>query len=112
MDTPLVEAVLNDWRTAPVSAQMRTTLGFLAKLTRTPDQVTPDDVAPLRQIGLSDEAIADAINVCFVFSMINRLADAFEFEIPDQGQLRNRQISCIHWAIAQVSYRYKRVRVL
>jgi alkylhydroperoxidase family enzyme len=57
-------------------------LGFLEKLSQTPESVGPGDVAPLRAAGLSDEAIAQAIHVSAAFHMINRLADSFGFEIP------------------------------
>ena len=40
------------------------------------------DVAPLRAVGVSDEAIADAIHVCALFNVIDRVADALGFAIP------------------------------
>jgi len=83
----LVEAVLADYRTAPISEQLRATLAFLEKLTLTPQQVTPADVAPLRAAGLSDEAIADAIHVCANFNLINRVADALGFELTGPESL-------------------------
>ena len=57
-----VEAVLNDWRTAPVDAKLRATLGFLEKLTLNPGEVRPTDVEPMRAAGVSDAAIEDAIH--------------------------------------------------
>jgi uncharacterized peroxidase-related enzyme len=78
-----VDAVLGDWRVAPVNERMRAMLGFIEKLTLEPDGVTAADVAPLRQAGLSQEAIEDAIHVCTLFNVYDRLADAFEFDIPD-----------------------------
>lgn len=60
-------------------------LGFIEKLTLTPESLSTADVAPLRQVGLSDAAIEDAIHVCTLFNVYDRLADAFEFHIPDAG---------------------------
>ena len=80
----LVQAVLDDWRTAPIDAKLRATLGFLEKLTLHPNEVSADDVAPLRREGLSDAAIEEAIQVCVLFNIYDRLADSFEFAIPDQ----------------------------
>lgn len=60
-------------------------LTFVAKLTRTPDDVTPADIAPLHAAGLSDEQIEDAIHVCTCFSLITRLADSFDFALPDDA---------------------------
>jgi uncharacterized peroxidase-related enzyme len=76
--------VLDDWRTAPIDERTRAMLGFLEKLTMSPDAVTGKDVAPLRVLGLSDAAIEDAIHVCTLFNVYVRLADAFEFHIPDE----------------------------
>lgn len=74
--------MLADWRTAPIEEPLRAMLGFLEKLARQPESVGPPDVVPLRAAGLTDEAIAQAIHVSAAFHMINRLADAFGFEIP------------------------------
>lgn len=75
--------MLDDWRTAPVDARTRAMLGFLEKLTLTPDTLTPADVAPLKAVGLREAAIEDAIHVCTLFNVYVRLADAFGFHIPD-----------------------------
>jgi uncharacterized peroxidase-related enzyme len=73
---------VDDWRTAPLDAKLRATLGFLEKLTLRPNDVRPADVAPLRAAGLSDEAIEDAINVCALFNIYDRLADALGWYLP------------------------------
>jgi uncharacterized peroxidase-related enzyme len=78
----LVNAVLDDWRTAPIDDKLRATLGFLETLTLCSGDVGREDVAPLRAAGLSDQAIEDAIHVCAFFNMIDRVADALGFEIP------------------------------
>lgn len=78
-----MKAVIADWRTAPLDAKLRTTLGFLEKLTLHPNEVRPADVAPLRAAGLSDDAIEDAINVCALFNIYDRLADSFGWHLPD-----------------------------
>ena len=64
-----------DWRTAPVTQELRATLGFLEKLTLHPADVTREDADAVRAAGVSDEALIDAIHVCALFSMIVRLAD-------------------------------------
>ena len=80
-----MRAVVNDWRTAPLDAKLRATLGFLEKLTLRPNDVGPADVAPLRAAGLSDAAIEDAINACVLFNIYDRLADALGWYLPDAG---------------------------
>jgi uncharacterized peroxidase-related enzyme len=79
-----VKAAIEDWRTAPLGARTRAMLAFLEKLTLQPDAIGSADIAPLRAAGLSDAAIEDAIHVCTLFNVYDRLADSFEFEIPDE----------------------------
>ena len=80
-----MRAVVDDWRTAPLDAKLRATLGFLEKLTLHPNDVRPADIAPLRAAGVSDEAIEDAINVCALFNIYDRMADALGWWLPDAG---------------------------
>jgi uncharacterized peroxidase-related enzyme len=76
----LVEAVLNDWHKAPVNPQVRAALGLLEKLTLEPEKVTSADVERVRTTGVREQAIEEAIQVCALFNIINRLADAFDFD--------------------------------
>ncbi len=80
-----MRAVVDDWHTAPLDAKLRATLGFLEKLTLRPNDVRPADIAPLRAAGLSDEAIEDAIHVCALFNIYDRMADALGWWLPDQA---------------------------
>jgi alkylhydroperoxidase family enzyme len=73
---------LDDWHTAPIQEKLRTTLGFLEKLTLAPGTVGSDDVMSLRAAGVSDQAIEDAIAVCTLFNILDRLADALGFVVP------------------------------
>lgn len=78
--------MLTDWRTAPIDERLRATLGFLEKLVYQPDAIGPDDARAVRAAGVSDAALADAIQVCVLFSMIVRLADAFEFAVGTDAE--------------------------
>ncbi len=77
-----VDAALADWRSSPLPERTRLTLGFLQKITLAPHGVGPEDVAPLRAAGVSDEALADALYVCALFNLIDRVADALGFDVP------------------------------
>ena len=81
-DQELVRAVLDDAESAPIGEGLRVTLRILAALTLTPDQFSEKDLAPVRMAGVSDEAIADAISICALFNIIDRVADALGFDIP------------------------------
>lgn len=77
--------MLEDWRSAPIDAKLRTQLDFLEKLTLRPDEVRPRDIEPLRAAGLSDHAIEDAIQVCALFNIYDRMADSLGWYLPDQA---------------------------
>jgi alkylhydroperoxidase family enzyme len=77
-----VAAVLDDWRTAPIDEKLRVTLGLLEKVTLTPGEVGPGDIAPLRAAQISEQAIEDALVVCALFNIIDRMADALDVAIP------------------------------
>ncbi|HEY7350027.1 MAG TPA: hypothetical protein VH599_17040 [Ktedonobacterales bacterium] len=79
----MIEAVLSDWRSAPVSEKLRAVLGFLETLTLRPDEISSEDIARMRQAGVSDEGIEEAIAVCAAFSIADRLADTFDYERPN-----------------------------
>lgn len=68
--------------------KLRETLGFLRKLTSAPQEVQPADVAALRAVGVSPAAIEQAIHVCALFNIIDRIADALGFEVPPPETMR------------------------
>ena len=74
--------MLADWRTAPIDDKLKAMLGYLEKLTLTPDDIQPADVAALTAAGIEKQAILEAIYVCTLFNIIDRIADALDFEIP------------------------------
>jgi len=49
---------------------------FAAKLTLTPGEMGPVDLEKLRALGITDEQIHIAAQVCGYFNYINRIADA------------------------------------
>jgi hypothetical protein len=56
-------------------------IGLLEKVTLTPGSVEPADVETVRQAGVSDQEISDALHVCFCFNLIDRLADSFGWHV-------------------------------
>lgn len=78
----MVRAVLDDWHTAPINEKLRAALGLLEKVTLAPATVKPDDILPVRAVGVSEQAIEDALYVCAYFNIIDRIADALNFSVP------------------------------
>ncbi|MBI3856218.1 MAG: peroxidase [Planctomycetes bacterium] len=77
--------MLDDYTTAPIDGRLRSTLGFLRKLTLAPAEVGPADAAPALRLGVSKEALEDAVYVCFLFSIYTRLADTLGWASLDQA---------------------------
>ena len=84
------QAVAADWRSAPLSPQLRATLAFLEKQTLRPDELTEADVDEVRAAGVSDQALRDATEVAALFNMIARLADSFGWDVPSPEVLGER----------------------
>lgn len=73
---------MQGWHSAPIDEKMRATLRLLEKITLAPSEVGPEDITPLRAAGVSDQAIEDALVVCALFNIIDRMADALDVAIP------------------------------
>src|SRR5438067_13830001 len=84
------QAVVDDWRTAPLRPELAATLVFLEKLTLRPDELEPADADAVRAAGVADEALRDAAAVCSLFSMIVRLADSLGWDVPPWERLQAR----------------------
>lgn len=81
---------MDDWRTAPIDEKLRAVLCFLEKVTLAPADVEAEDISPMRAVGISEQAIEDALYVCTYFSIIDRIADALNFSVPPLQALAAR----------------------
>ena len=82
-----VKAALEDPDSAPIEQKLKATLRFLEKLTLKPQEVEPGDVKILLELGVTATGIKDAIRICALFNLIDRVADALGFEIPSERGL-------------------------
>jgi uncharacterized peroxidase-related enzyme len=76
LDEKLVEALKKDYTTAPITAQERTMLDYVVKLTKDATKIWKDDHARLRAAGFDDRAILQITLIASWFNYINRVADA------------------------------------
>ncbi len=72
----MADALQEDYRKAPVSAEMMEMLSFAEKVTRDASRVAADDIARLRSAGFSDRAILDAAHIAGFFCYMNRVVQA------------------------------------
>lgn len=89
MSEELVAAALDDWRSAPLDARLKAAFAYLEKLTLTPQELGVEDIKILHEAGLSDAAIEEAAYVTYLFSVMDRLADTFDFDIPKEAHVSN-----------------------
>ena len=75
-DRALVDAVLNDYRTAPISEKERAMFALIARMVEDSTTITHADADAVRAAGWSDEALYDAITVCALFQFYNNWIDA------------------------------------
>ena len=76
LDGPLVTALREDYRSAPISEQDRVMLDYVVQLTRDATRLTPQDHDKLRAVGFDDTAILQITLIASWFNYINRVADA------------------------------------
>jgi uncharacterized peroxidase-related enzyme len=76
LDKGLVDALQNDYTTAPISAQDRVMLDYVIKLTKDATKIWKDDIDGLRAAGFDDRGILQITLIASWFNYINRVADA------------------------------------
>ena len=71
-----MDAVLEDFRTAPIDEKDKALFAFIEKMNRESNRLGPDDLAEAKAAGWSEEALYDAITVCALFNFYNKWIDA------------------------------------
>ena len=72
----MVDAVLEDYRTAPIDDRDKALFAFIEKMNEQSNSVRREDIDRLTAAGWSQEAIYDAITVCALFKFYNAWIDA------------------------------------
>ncbi|WP_243029544.1 peroxidase-related enzyme [Thermus altitudinis] len=75
-DPVLPEVLAANPRRAEMPSRMRALVELALKITHEHYAMTEGDLAPLREAGLSDEAILEAVEVAAMFNFTNRLLNA------------------------------------
>jgi uncharacterized peroxidase-related enzyme len=78
----IVNAVLSDPTTAPISARLRSLLVIADKTRERGNLVLPEHVAAAREAGATDRDIHDAVLIAASFSMLNRYVDGLNTLTP------------------------------
>ncbi len=73
IDESVLDAILADLETAPVSDRLKPILAYVRKLTLTPAMVAPSDARAVYEAGWDERALFDVVSVCALFNMMNRI---------------------------------------
>jgi uncharacterized peroxidase-related enzyme len=76
LDDALVEALREDYTTAPITEAERVMLDYVVQLTKDATRITPADHERLRAVGFDDRGILQITLIASWFNYINRVADA------------------------------------
>jgi uncharacterized peroxidase-related enzyme len=80
-DDALADAILRDWKTAPLSPRRRAICEYAVKLTLEPAKMRESDVETLRAAGLDDREILAVVHITSYFNYLNRLADGLGIDL-------------------------------
>ena len=80
-DSTWVDIFKRDYRQARLNAMDRAMLDYVAILTKTPAQVTENDVKRLREAGFGDKAILEINQIAGFFAWCNRTVDGLGVEL-------------------------------
>lgn len=75
VDPGVLSDLLREVAHAPIDAALKPMLLFVKKLTLTPAQMTEADAKAVYAAGWSEAALFDAIQVCALFSFMNRIVE-------------------------------------
>lgn len=82
----VLTALAADIGTAPVDEKLKPILVYVRKLTQTPSTITSKDAQAVYDAGWDERALFDAISVCALFNMMNRIV--FGSGIVEDPRLR------------------------
>jgi uncharacterized peroxidase-related enzyme len=89
----IVDQVLADFRTAPISEKLKALLAIAGKVQQGGRRVTDEDVAKARAEGADDKAIHDTVLIAAAFCMFNRYVDGLATWAPDDPALYDQRVA-------------------
>lgn len=75
IDGALIDALIEDVETAPVDEKLRPVLAYVAKLNTLPSRLVQRDAQAVYDAGWSEAALYEAVQVCALFNMMNRIIE-------------------------------------
>src|SRR6056297_1726928 len=75
IDISTMEAMMDDLSSASIDPKLKPIMAYVEKLTQTPTRMTEADADAVYQAGWSEAALFDAVQVCALFNMMNRILE-------------------------------------
>jgi len=75
IDGALIDALIADVDSAPVDDRLRPVLAYVAKLNTLPSKLVQRDAQAVYDAGWSETALYEAVQVCALFNMMNRIIE-------------------------------------
>ncbi len=75
IDGDLIDALIADFDSAPVDDKLRPVLAYVAKLNTLPSRMVQRDAQAVYDAGWSEAALYEAVQVCALFNMMNRIIE-------------------------------------
>ncbi len=91
IDAALFETLFDHGPGAALDARWVPLLAYVRKLTETPARLTDADAEAVFDAGWSEEALYDAVIVCGIFNMMNRIVEGTGVVPTDAGQAAARE---------------------
>lgn len=82
-DGELATKIAEKGSEADLPPRLTAILRFAEELSRRPEEITRDDLAPLRNAGLDDRAVLEVVEITAYFNFVNRLADGLGVSLED-----------------------------
>ena len=84
-DNALLAAIESDLdQAAGLDQRRRQMLSYCVKLTKSPHQISKDDVESLREVGFQDRDILHIVEVTAYYAYVNRIADGLGVQLEDE----------------------------
>ena len=75
---------MHEYGLANFDEQTLVIVEYVEKLTKTPSQVTREDVSALRSVGLDDQQILSVVLITSMYAFMNRLADGLGVQLDEE----------------------------
>jgi uncharacterized peroxidase-related enzyme len=81
----VLTALLEDIATAPVRDTLKPLFAYVRKLTETPSRMTAADAEAVFAAGWRERTLFDAVSVCALFNLMNRIVEGVGVRAPDEN---------------------------